>query len=114
MRNEPSLSSTLGLIFDPQLSFEHASSVSLWQERSGACNESSSGVHRRNAGESKTFCEFHFAVRVSQEPNVSFSCGDSQVTTGIVWLFFSSSRFSDEDRGMIGPVVNIRRRRPEQ
>ena len=114
MRNEPSLSSTLGLIFDPQLSFEHASSVSLWQERSGACNESSSGVHRRNAGESKTFCEFHFAVRVSQEPNVSFSCGDSQVTTGIVWLFFFPSRFSDEDRGMIGNVVNIRRRRPEQ
>ena len=112
MRNEPSLSSTLGLIFDPQLSSKHASSVSLWwQERDGSCNESSSSVHRRNAGESKTSCEFHFAVRVSHERNVSFSCGDSQVTTGIFWLCMSSSRFRDEDRGKIGPVVNIRRRR---
>jgi hypothetical protein len=111
MRNEPSLSSTFGLIFDPQLSSKHASSVSLWQERNGACNESSKSVHRRNAGESKTSREFHFAVRVSHEPNVSFSCGDSQVTTGIFWLYFFSSRFRDEDRGKIGPVVNIRRRR---
>jgi hypothetical protein len=110
MRDEPSLSSTLGLIFDPQLSSKHASSVSLWQERNGACNESSSSVHRRNAGESKISRDVHFAVRVSHEPNVSFSCGDSQVTIGIFRVYFSSNKFRDEDRGKIGSVVNIRRR----
>lgn len=105
MENQSPFSSAVGLIFDPQLVSTYASPISFWLGINGAFNELSGAAHRRNTGESKTSWEFHFAVRVSHEPNVSFSCGDSQVTTVLFWL---SSRFRDEDGERIGPGVHIR------
>ena len=52
MTDNPSLSSIVGLMSDPQLSSKYTSSISFLLGRNGACN--AGGVHKRNAGESKT------------------------------------------------------------